>query len=705
MAKQDYYVISVESRKGGVGKTTAALCLAKLLRDKGWEVLLLDTDITGTNVTVALESAFWRGVTNIVEVRDANKKKKMHADLLKLFDREFMAGKNIPSFGHIGKSQKTVLIWQEGKVNIIGSEIYDSEVDKLVCKPSVLFDELHAFWFVKFIREVCNQFQEEVGRNKRTAIVIDNSPGYVGIGPAIQEWLTDAGVDRNKFLFVSSLDKQDLTACLEGIELLHSTYSEKWMVAKKLDEQKSNKKDKVKKETIQGWKEDEMRFAVRLLEDGRSDGGREELDFYLNRGLKPYRNKNERLGDEFYESVRKYQGIVVNRVPRRFKKGWWAYEIDSLKEKNEKVYELLGGEHRREISIDVMVEYSEYIESQFTQGSFIRSKEDWPRYPEELEWTLKSVRMKIESCREKRLNDRDSIAVFYSRLNEYQRVIDDLLVRLASVPMFVFQELVRPDWQPRAIGEDVRRWLWRAFIREFQPFIKEQREFKDIEIRTHMMEIIENIVHREVMEVLHKDIKQDSIIWKNIIFSGSVAMVMVIPNYEIFPDNEFVYELGKLGGKICSLEVKRWIKEQIKSKDSLAMFLAQEQLRDKEMFMEKWFMDMHLFRHVFMNKRGDIEFANFYESFTKAQSRILDLNQDVEFLISLVGQAAREEKSEKGLLPYIEGVAEKVIVEKSISHEQGMEEFKKGFRIAESLGQFQEVLSKIVTQWGLNNGI
>jgi len=59
-------IVSVESRKGGVGKTTATLCLAKLLIQKGREVLFLDTDITGTNVGDALDSPFWKDCTYIV---------------------------------------------------------------------------------------------------------------------------------------------------------------------------------------------------------------------------------------------------------------------------------------------------------------------------------------------------------------------------------------------------------------------------------------------------------------------------------------------------------------------------------------------------------------------------------------------------------------------------------------------------------------
>lgn len=38
----DYKIISVESRKGGVGKTTVAINLASLLHERGYNVLLID---------------------------------------------------------------------------------------------------------------------------------------------------------------------------------------------------------------------------------------------------------------------------------------------------------------------------------------------------------------------------------------------------------------------------------------------------------------------------------------------------------------------------------------------------------------------------------------------------------------------------------------------------------------------------------------
>jgi hypothetical protein len=178
------YIISVESRKGGVGKTTAALCLGKLLLRKGFEVLLLDTDITGTNVVKALNSPFWKDITHIVAGIEDGKEQK-ESNLLELFERGFMAGIRVPCFRHEHQEGNGGLVWKQGMINVIGSEIYSNDKSKMICKPSILFDELHTFWFAKCLEEICSRFKIVVGENKRAAIVIDNSPGYVGIGPAI----------------------------------------------------------------------------------------------------------------------------------------------------------------------------------------------------------------------------------------------------------------------------------------------------------------------------------------------------------------------------------------------------------------------------------------------------------------------------------------------------------------------------------------
>lgn len=683
--------VSVESRKGGVGKTTAALCLAKLFLEKGWEVLFLDTDITGTNVVDALESAFWRDSVHVVTGAEDGKKRR-RANLLLLFERGFMAGKGTPDFRRARQSKKDALTWEKGKINVIGSEIYGGEGSKLICKPSILFDELHAFWFAKCIKEICSRFRKEVGKDKQMAIVIDNSPGYVGIGPVIQEWLIDWGVDVNKFLFVSSLDEQDLTACLKGMDTLHLTYTGKWKVAKKLAEQKNNKTDKTK-EGMPEWEGDEMRFAIRLLENGRDDG---ELEFYLDRGLKSCRNENERLGDTFEKKIGKYQGIVVNRVAQRFKKGWWAYKMDRVMNENGKAWELLcDSEHRGEVSTNVMVEYSEYIDSQFTKEEAVRREMEWRQHPEELEWICKYASMAVKSYRKRRSKKRNELVEFWERLNDYQVVIDDLLGRLAGVSMYTLRDLVREEWQPKAIGIDFQRWMWRAFQREFPP-LGEWMTPKDIEHRIHAMEEVENIVRTEAENAFsNKQVKRDRVIWVKILFSGSAALSLAVKNWEEIPFEKTIFEFGRVVGEMCAVEAEHWAQAEKTSKDSIGMFLSQERL-SKEKYKNKLFRRIRPISHFLEDSR---EMSVFYESFAKAQARILDLDRDVEFLISVIMQAVRDDRSERGLLPYIGGVAENVIVDKRISHEQGMEDCLKGFRIAESLGQFKRVLRKVIARW------
>ena len=687
------FIISVESRKGGVGKTTAALCLGKLLLQKGLEVLLLDTDITGTNVVDALDSAFWRDSTHVVPGIEGREK---GANLLELFERGFMAGKGSPDFGRPHQSKKQALVWNEGKINVIGSAIYSSEGGKLICKPSILFDELHAFWFAKYLGEICVRFQEAVGKQKRTAIVIDNSPGYVGIGPTIQEWLIDGGVDINKFLFVSSLDAQDLAACLKGMDALHSTYTGKWRVAKELAEQRNSKTGRTKKSRPE-WDGDEMRFVLRLLENGATDLMNGELGFYLNRGFKPYLNEKGQLGDAFEEKVEKYQGIVVNRVPRRFKKGWWVYRIDSDKEKDSKVRKLLRDEeHWGEVSTEIMIEYNEYIESQFGVQA-VHREQKWARHPEELEWILDPARTAVESLRERRHTERGELVEFWKRLNDYQTIIDDLLVRLAGEPMYALRDLIKDEWQPKAIAADFQRGVLRIWQHEWPPFRKWIRS-EDIEHRIHEMERIQKIVRMEIEEYFHnKKLKRDILIYEPIIFSGSAALIMALQNLTENTFEEATHELGRTVGVICSLEVEYWMRER-NSKKSIAMFLAQEKFSD-----EKWLWKTDRIHPNLPSVEHKSEIRGLYESFAKTQARILDLDQDVEFLISMITQVVRDEmrdeKSGEGLLPYIGGVADKVIVDKKISHEEGMEECSKGFRIAESLGQFEEILSNTLTRW------
>ena len=87
----DYKLISVESRKGGVGKTTAALNLGYLLREK-YHVLLLDIDITGTSISAIQKSRFWMNDTFLL------KNGEEPINLLQYFANTFLKGEDLFEF-------------------------------------------------------------------------------------------------------------------------------------------------------------------------------------------------------------------------------------------------------------------------------------------------------------------------------------------------------------------------------------------------------------------------------------------------------------------------------------------------------------------------------------------------------------------------------------------------------------------------------
>ncbi|NQU65945.1 MAG: AAA family ATPase, partial [SAR324 cluster bacterium] len=160
----DCVFISVESRKGGVGKTTAALNLAEILFEKNYAVLYLDIDISGTNTADVIEESEWKENCRVVKMKGIlepdgeYRKKQPHGDLLKIFTKKYMYDKGIPDFQIISEEKQEVefgIIID--KANVIGSQIYITGKDAII-NPNILFDELHAIWFTEFLQEICGSF-------------------------------------------------------------------------------------------------------------------------------------------------------------------------------------------------------------------------------------------------------------------------------------------------------------------------------------------------------------------------------------------------------------------------------------------------------------------------------------------------------------------------------------------------------------------
>jgi cellulose biosynthesis protein BcsQ len=395
MMKDNCLLVSVESRKGGVGKTTAALNLARiLLEKKGYAVLFLDVDITGTNATDVLDSPFWTNICHTVNFTITDKEPK-RANLLEIFDRRFMAGFGIPKFRRIDNKKSEIddgcFIIEESKINVIGSQIYDqdnassknSDGKNIICEPGILFDELHAFWFVEFLQEICANFIENIREDnpdKFITVIIDNSPGYVGIAPAIQEWLTDLGPEKGKYLTVSSLDKQDLLVCGYAIHNLHRLFSNKWSASRKFMQAIHPRKETKKEINLTP---NEEGFFLRLVESKHPKTLSSNLEKCTvdvsDTGLSFYQKDNSKKGDAYCSEPEKYQGLLINRVPRLVKSGIYAYEIEDvysfLHRQTRRVLSRLLGDSIQDLTA-WMVSYDEYIEFQFFEPMIYRG-DDW----------------------------------------------------------------------------------------------------------------------------------------------------------------------------------------------------------------------------------------------------------------------------------------------------------------------------------------
>lgn len=212
--------ISIESRKGGVGKTTTALTLAEVLLEEGYQVLMMDLDIVGTTI----DSTFIKdNNANIHEVKLSGKP----VNLVRLFKELYMAGMNVPAFATEKEKKENAFSFSFGKCNIIGSNIYEKDEFIPLEDPRILYDAYHAYWLLEFVKVISRSFTDAAGRDDKVAIILDNSPGFSSIENGIHDYITDIGPSKGKVLLVSTIDPQDIGACRQSKSIIQSLFDEK----------------------------------------------------------------------------------------------------------------------------------------------------------------------------------------------------------------------------------------------------------------------------------------------------------------------------------------------------------------------------------------------------------------------------------------------------------------------------------------------
>lgn len=206
-----YKLISIESRKGGVGKTTIAMNLAKVLRKIKYSVLVIDCDIIGTSISGATHSDFFK--EEVVELLDYEGNP---INLIGYYQKQYLKGNNDASvlFQSIGSDQN------KNKIFVLESDLFDSD-NKLIIHPSLLMDEIHSFWFVQMLKNICGLFTSRF--DSRCAIILDNSPGFISLNSAIHHWMAEIGPKDAKYVLVSSIDKQDLESNLDSANEIKET--------------------------------------------------------------------------------------------------------------------------------------------------------------------------------------------------------------------------------------------------------------------------------------------------------------------------------------------------------------------------------------------------------------------------------------------------------------------------------------------------
>jgi len=683
---KNFTIVSVESRKGGVGKTTAALNLAHLFLKKQYAVLFLDVDITGTNAADCLNSPFWDGIATPINY-DGEK-----ANLLQVFQTKFMSGQRIPSFS-FSKKKDSLQVNVE-RINVFGSQIYDFvgfENDKvfkpgrksrIICKPSILFDELHAFWFIEFLQEICAAFSSMIG-DMKVAVIIDNSPGYVGIAPAVQDWLTDLGPVSGKFLTISSLDTQDFTSCAHAVDELHQLFLGKCNAGHKFIEScGSNTKTEIQIGDV------DMTFFERLAElsrfktfalDTHITGA--DLAFYRNRKNNPVL------------AADKYQALIINRVPQDIKRGFYEYENSEVDSPDGTVKSLLGKDKH-----DIMVGYDSYIEYQFIYSKLSRIREKLSKRQGHIKVALDEAisRRPIleDGCVNRLLFEHEQIKP--ESINNIRKYIRDINANVSGIRHILeengfahLSKLINEDWLPSSILPTLQNNFRYAFLgwdlHYHDSEFDNSSKFENMEILT----MLENLQKRVKRISLERGLPEKIV---ERLFPSFATVVGLALNRALFPP--YGEELMELLSAVFIIEVTHLhCKRKTYEVVSIQRFLANDTLKQGDFhdYETKLQFRSHWLEEVYI--------ARIYKACVCAQSRFLDLREDAQFLVDIMCRMVEQELQKPTVMPYVRGIAEKVIIAKTMTHETGRKQIIQGFVRAKYMEDFSAVLERTLKQW------
>lgn len=174
---------------------------------------------------------------------------------------------------------------------------------------------------------------------RELAVIIDNAPGFSGLEPAVEEWLTNLGPECGKFMFVGTMDIQDIKACVRSIQGVHRLYSEKWKTAISFKNAITDKEPLPPDMNAR-----EKRFLSLLAEIADKEDYNEEGESRkspmrkhegcINCGLCFYRlcAGHEKIGEGFRNNPSQYIALIANKVPPPVYDGSYDFILTDLLE-------------------------------------------------------------------------------------------------------------------------------------------------------------------------------------------------------------------------------------------------------------------------------------------------------------------------------------------------------------------------------------
>lgn len=720
-------IVSVESRKGGVGKTTAALCLARLLTNLGWSVLFLDLDITGTNTSDIVASPFWGNAIYPLKKPGQNSNEsnsdQLPINLLNLFERHFMAGKILPEFS-LNIEDKNRIHLKRDKVNLMGSQIYNdcptidevnknkNNLDKTVSLnvPSILFDEIHSIWFLEFVKKIIENFAKPFASKQfKIAVILDNSPGFVGIAPAIHDWLTNCGPVVGKFLTVSSLDAQDLLASERSIRALHSIFENKWATSRTFFANSKGEVSEISK--------NQEAFYLQLASAVRTNESQDLWQYYFPEKLLPNCSKRRlNFGEVFCKNPEKYLAAIINRVPRAIKSGSLYYDWSALNIcGNSNLSRLLGLNSKGKISSDKLVSFDEYIENQFLLNSLrLRNKSSKPRY--------KNIIKQIEDSSLKfdqgLFFGSNSASILLENLFGHEELIKKEFHKansiLQKVRLAIYEagfshlsKLIENEWFPESIILNFKNAI-SDLLQDSEIFPNEYMEIhlpldEKSSKKIHKLESFKETLSIFISKAMLPKDKVRSLL-PNILSSVYSCLVNLAFNEGFIQKSLETFLLG-LFVDVIYLQTMRYQQTKITTDRLfyLTKFLTTE--GKSADFSDDEYLNLPSFKLGNISRRLHERtiFLSFYKACSIAAARLIDFTLDTRFLLQLLQFVLMNEMNEEIIFPFIRGLAEDVIIEKSIPHENAPAHMAKSLSNAEYFREFDRVLNGILKEWDIEH--